>query len=63
MSGEQLDSEAHPSDPSKRVFTFRQTIPIPSYLTALVVGDLESRSALPAYYNHMSLPLCHCVMI
>ena len=43
MSGERLISEQHPTKAGKMVFRFRQEIPIPSYLVALVVGALESR--------------------
>lgn len=43
MSGERLVSEQHPTKAGKMVFRFRQEIPIPSYLVALVVGALESR--------------------
>lgn len=35
------------SDNSKKVFFFKQPIPIPSYLIAIVVGDLESRDIGP----------------
>ena len=44
MGAERLGSEPHPSDPALTIFSFRQKVPIPSYLTALVVGALESKS-------------------
>jgi len=47
MSGERLVSEQHPTKAGKMVFRFRQEIPIPSYLVALVVGALESRKIGP----------------
>ena len=43
MGAERLGSESHSSDSSLCVFSFRQNVPIPSYLTALVVGALESK--------------------
>ena len=43
MGAERLGSEPHPSDSTLTVFKFRQSVPIPSYLTALVVGALENR--------------------
>ncbi|KAK3087442.1 hypothetical protein FSP39_005970 [Pinctada imbricata] len=43
MSALQQGIEAHPSDSSKRVHKFEQKVPIPSYLIAIVGGDLESR--------------------
>jgi leukotriene-A4 hydrolase len=47
MGAERVGVEPHPSDPSHSVFSFRQTVPIPSYLTALVVGALESKCIGP----------------
>ena len=43
MSAERLGEEPHSSEPGKKVCKFCQKTPIPSYLTALVVGALESR--------------------
>lgn len=43
MGAERLGSEPHPTDPALIVFSFRQAVPIPSYLTAMVVGALDSK--------------------
>ena len=43
MGAGRLGSKPHPSDSSLTVFSFRQSVPIPSYLAALVVGALESK--------------------
>ena len=43
MSAERLGDELCPSDSSKKTFLFKQSVPIPSYLIAIVVGLLESR--------------------
>ncbi|XP_067860717.1 leukotriene A-4 hydrolase [Heptranchias perlo] len=37
--GEMIDAQ----DGSRKIYCFRQTVPMPSYLIALVVGSLESR--------------------
>ncbi len=45
-----LESETGEADPKRaghRVFRFRQDVPIPSYLLALAVGNLESRTLGP----------------
>lgn len=47
MSAIQTESSLCRSDTSKKVFSFQQKIPIPSYLIAIVVGDLESRDIGP----------------
>ncbi|XP_023696274.1 leukotriene A-4 hydrolase [Paramormyrops kingsleyae] len=39
--------EADPQDNSRTIYRFRQTVPIPSYLIALVVGAVESREIGP----------------
>lgn len=39
--------ESDPQRPEYRTFTFTQDIPIPSYLLAIAVGNLESRSLGP----------------
>ncbi len=36
-----------PEDSSRKIYRFSQNVPIPSYLIALVVGDLESRKIGP----------------
>ncbi len=43
MSAERLGDELCPSDPAKKTYLFKQSVPIPSYLIAIVVGLLESR--------------------
>ncbi|XP_033647821.1 leukotriene A-4 hydrolase-like [Asterias rubens] len=47
MSAERLGDELCPSDSSKKTFLFKQSVPIPSYLIAIVVGLLESRTIGP----------------
>ncbi|XP_061187938.1 leukotriene A-4 hydrolase-like isoform X2 [Saccostrea echinata] len=47
MSAVRLDPEPHPSDSSKLVHQFEQKVPIPTYLIAIVGGDLESRQIGP----------------
>lgn len=47
MSALQLGSEPHPTDSSKVVHRFEQKVPIPSYLIAIVSGDIESRDIGP----------------
>uniref|UniRef100_A0A9L0THT7 Leukotriene A-4 hydrolase n=1 Tax=Equus caballus TaxID=9796 RepID=A0A9L0THT7_HORSE len=42
------DGEASdPEDPSRKIYRFRQKVPVPCYLIALVVGALESRQIGP----------------
>jgi leukotriene-A4 hydrolase len=43
MSAISLGSETDSKDNSKIVYRFEQKVPIPSYLIAIVGGDLESR--------------------
>lgn len=43
MSAVRLNPQAHPSDNSKLVHQFEQKVPIPTYLIAIVGGDLESK--------------------
>lgn len=43
MSAVRSEPEPHPSDSSKLVHQFLQKVPIPTYLIAIVGGDLESR--------------------
>ncbi|KAK6176549.1 hypothetical protein SNE40_014812 [Patella caerulea] len=47
MSALRTGSEPCKSDPSKTVYKFNQAVPIPSYLLAIVAGDLESRDIGP----------------
>jgi len=44
MSALKKSSRVDSKDPSKAVHEFEQKIPMPSYLLAIVVGALESRS-------------------
>ena len=43
MSAVKLSTESHPEDPLQRIHKFKQKIPIPSYLIAVVAGSLEYR--------------------
>lgn len=43
MSAVRSEPEAHPTDSSKLVHQFNQKVPIPTYLIAIVGGDIESR--------------------
>ncbi|KAL7882699.1 hypothetical protein SRHO_G00003570 [Serrasalmus rhombeus] len=43
MSAVRDGQEPDPSDSSRAIYRFRQPVPMPSYLIALVVGALESR--------------------
>lgn len=43
MSAVRSEPEPHPSDSGKLVHQFLQKVPIPTYLIAIVGGDLESR--------------------
>ncbi|XP_033744454.1 leukotriene A-4 hydrolase-like isoform X1 [Pecten maximus] len=47
MSALRLGSEPHPTDSSKLIHKFEQTVPIASYLIAIVSGDIESRDIGP----------------
>ncbi|KAJ1162045.1 hypothetical protein NDU88_002524 [Pleurodeles waltl] len=47
MSAIQDGAAADPTDANRTVYRFRQNIPIPCYLIALVVGALESRKIGP----------------
>ncbi|XP_069485449.1 leukotriene A-4 hydrolase [Ambystoma mexicanum] len=47
MSAVQDGGAPDPADSSRKIYRFRQNIPIPSYLIALVVGALESRKIGP----------------
>ncbi|ESO84303.1 hypothetical protein LOTGIDRAFT_222151 [Lottia gigantea] len=47
MSAIRTGSETSLTDPTKTVYHFNQAIPIPSYLLAIVAGDLESRRIGP----------------
>lgn len=44
MSAMKKGSQVNAKDQSKAVHEFEQKIPMPSYLLAIVVGALESRS-------------------
>ncbi|XP_066561109.1 leukotriene A-4 hydrolase [Amia ocellicauda] len=47
MSAVRDGQEPDPQDSSRSVFRFRQPVPMPSYLIAIVVGALESREIGP----------------
>uniref|UniRef100_W5K8W2 Leukotriene A4 hydrolase n=1 Tax=Astyanax mexicanus TaxID=7994 RepID=W5K8W2_ASTMX len=47
MSAVRDGQEADPTDSSRVIYRFRQPVPMPSYLIALVVGALESREIGP----------------
>lgn len=47
MSASHDGNEPDPLDADRKIFYFRQTVPIPSYLIALVVGALERRNIGP----------------
>lgn len=47
MSAVRNKPEPHPTDDTKLVHKFEQKVPIPSYLIAIVGGDLESRKLGP----------------
>ncbi|KAK2145631.1 hypothetical protein LSH36_668g01034 [Paralvinella palmiformis] len=47
MSAVKLSTESHPEDPLQRIHKFKQKIPIPSYLIAVVAGSLEYREIGP----------------
>ncbi|XP_060759194.1 leukotriene A-4 hydrolase isoform X2 [Neoarius graeffei] len=47
MSAVRDGQKADPSDNNRIIYHFRQTVPMPSYLIALVVGALESREIGP----------------
>ncbi|XP_062610760.1 leukotriene A-4 hydrolase-like isoform X1 [Saccostrea cucullata] len=47
MSAVRLEPEPHPSDSCKLIHQFEQKVPIPTYLIAIVGGDLESRTIGP----------------
>lgn len=47
MSAVRSEPEPHPSDSGKLVHQFLQKVPIPTYLIAIVGGDLESRTIGP----------------
>ncbi|XP_022105369.1 leukotriene A-4 hydrolase-like isoform X1 [Acanthaster planci] len=47
MSAVRLGEEPCPTDASKTTYLFQQSVPIPSYLIAIVVGLLESRTIGP----------------
>ncbi|KAL4656805.1 leukotriene A-4 hydrolase-like [Arapaima gigas] len=47
MSAVRDGQEVDPKDSSRTVYRFRQTVPIPSYLIAIVVGALECRKIGP----------------
>jgi leukotriene-A4 hydrolase len=50
MSAVPTGSHEVPNDNSKKVFTFEQKVPVPSYLVAIAVGALESRQIGPRSY-------------
>lgn len=52
MSAERCGVEPS-ADPSEKTFLFKQKVPIPSYLLAVVVGKLESR--YPKHFKSSSL--------
>ncbi|KAL3847158.1 hypothetical protein ACJMK2_018086, partial [Sinanodonta woodiana] len=47
MSAVRLGAESCPENPARMVHSFKQDVPIPSYLIAIVGGDLESRDIGP----------------
>ncbi|XP_051544311.1 leukotriene A-4 hydrolase-like [Myxocyprinus asiaticus] len=47
MSALRDGQEPDPNDSSRVLYRFRQPVPMPSYLIAIVVGDLESREIGP----------------
>ncbi|KAK3778253.1 hypothetical protein RRG08_060179 [Elysia crispata] len=47
MSAEREGTEPCPEDPSHVFYKFSMKVPIPSYLVAIVAGDLESRNIGP----------------
>ncbi|KAM6986069.1 leukotriene A-4 hydrolase [Aplochiton taeniatus] len=47
MSAVRDGQEADPQDSSRMIYRFRQPVPMPSYLIAIVVGALESREIGP----------------
>eukprot|EP00118_Oscarella_pearsei_P010672 m.66744 g.66744 ORF g.66744 m.66744 type:complete len:616 (+) comp35408_c0_seq2:224-2071(+) len=47
MSAVSIGSETSPIDDKKKIYRFEQKVPIPSYLTALAIGALESRKIGP----------------
>lgn len=47
MSAVGMSEEPFPSDGSLKTFSFKQSVPMPSYLIAIVVGALESRKIGP----------------
>lgn len=47
MSAERLGTEPAADNPLENVTSFSQKVPIPSYLVAIVAGDLESRQIGP----------------
>ncbi|XP_048867569.1 leukotriene A-4 hydrolase-like [Brienomyrus brachyistius] len=47
MSAVPDGKEVDPQDSSRTIYRFRQTVPMPSYLIAIVVGALESRQIGP----------------
>ncbi|XP_021247667.1 leukotriene A-4 hydrolase isoform X1 [Numida meleagris] len=47
MSASRDGEMPDPEDSSRKIYRFSQNVPIPSYLIALVVGDLESRKIGP----------------
>ncbi|KAG9339983.1 hypothetical protein JZ751_022299 [Albula glossodonta] len=47
MSAVRDGQEPDPSDSSRIIYRFRQTVPMPSYIIALVVGALENREIGP----------------
>uniref|UniRef100_A0A8B9GUY3 Leukotriene A-4 hydrolase n=1 Tax=Astyanax mexicanus TaxID=7994 RepID=A0A8B9GUY3_ASTMX len=50
MSAVRDGQEADPTDSSRVIYRFRQPVPMPSYLIALVVGALESRYFLDLFF-------------
>jgi len=44
---ESEEGEPHPDRPNYTTFKFKQEVPIPSYLLAIAVGQLESRKIGP----------------
>jgi leukotriene-A4 hydrolase len=44
---ESEEGEPHPTRPNYTTFRFKQEVPIPSYLLAIAVGQLESRKIGP----------------
>lgn len=62
MSAVPQDSSKPSSGPSgTHTFHFKQDVPIPSYLLALAVGDLEFRQIGPR--SKVTLPAVYCQLL